>query len=411
MSVWDFVPGHIISIAHKGKNIQDNLRPICETCNGNMGSSDWDDFVPQKPERLPERVFNIVTRETRLVEILTQYDPYTYGRSAEKYRIPNYQRHLHPPIDWCARLIESILENRHIGNITLSSWKEGRISYYNIEDGQTRLFACHRFMEGRFRCKYGFYYDPDVRERFDNYNIGYTEITRSRPNEITDDAFFTELCDNFSLLQEGKKLTNSEKFWTQMPMPSENFDGVALLRFTLAMVNDRFKKEFDEYYDLPSGFHRNDASEIVRGRLDTLVTICSGCIEPTMYKQNYIMHHRMMTTDYEIPHREEVIARLRLLFRAFDLGVEQDVPKRFIKSLSGPILHDIHESKEEEAFISLWQKVFTECALEIGRQQQIPVEHRQTPNDWMDKVVLNGLAVGKRKNYRLKLQTIRDYFQ
>lgn len=405
ISVWDFVLGHRVSLAHQGTDKEDNLFPVCAKCNEAMGSSNYDEFMRSstRPQQLPDKVLNTTNGEERLIDILTNYDPLEFGASTLKYRIPEYQRHMTKPTDWCAYLIESVLENKHIGSITLSSWStpnsEGLITWYNIEDGQTRLSTCHSFMNGHFRTKYGRYQDNGIKERFDDYKIGVTKITRSRPGFISDIEFFTELCTNFNLLQETNPLTDSEKFWTQMPIAKENFLGVDLLRFTMEMVNERFKDEFKLYYGLPCGFNHDSMTQKtvigdkIRKRLATLVTICSGCIDPAMYKQSYIMHRRMMMPDYKIPDQEEVIHRLDLLFRAFKLGSGQ--PLSFVKSLTGPILHDAHQS-DDKHFISLWERVFAECT-----------STPRTPKEWMQEVVLENSTM---PNAKMKLQQIRCHF-
>jgi len=38
----------LISVKHKGETTLDNLRPICEKCNQDMGSEDWDPYVEAK---------------------------------------------------------------------------------------------------------------------------------------------------------------------------------------------------------------------------------------------------------------------------------------------------------------------------------------------------------------------------
>lgn len=40
----NFDCGHIIAAAHGGKNVPENLRPVCSTCNKSMGTQNMDEF-------------------------------------------------------------------------------------------------------------------------------------------------------------------------------------------------------------------------------------------------------------------------------------------------------------------------------------------------------------------------------
>lgn len=400
ISVWDFETGHIICSMHGGTNEQHNLRPICAKCTKSMGIyQDWCVYERnfKRPDLLPEVMFDVVTTQIRLIEIVAHYNPARYGESTEKYRIPLYQRHSVQSDDWCARLIESILENKHIGNITMSEWSKpdsrGTVVWYNLEDGQRRMSTCHRFYSGEFRTKYGWY--KDTQERFNNYDVGLTRIKKARPS-VTDQEFFTTLSINFTLLQETRVLTDSQKFWTQMRDPLMGFEGVPLLNFTLDMVNGTFTKEFRKYYAISNGFDRS-SPENIKARLATLVTLCSGCINPAMYKLSYTRHQIMMMPTYIIPDREKVVDRLRSLFRAFEDGRKLNTSLVFMKSLLGPMLFDVHTSSEGE-FISLWGKVFTEC-----------IQPDLTPKEWMDEVVLEGLSTAHSRNAQRKLEFIRNW--
>lgn len=401
ISCWDFEVGHKVARSHGGETNEPNLRPICSKCNKSMGASSWDDFarIFKQRDEIPVKMFNIVNREIRLLDILENYNPWQFSESTQKYRKPSYQRRRQKPNDWCARLVESIIENKHIGNLTFSEWgtpsEAGTVIWYNIEDGQTRLDACCRFRAGQFKTKYGSY--KDTKHIFNEYCVGVTEI-KKHAAKTTDLKFFTELCTNFNLLQEGSPLTESEKFWTQMPDKSQNFAGGTLLNFTLEMVNVKFKAEFTKYYDLPKGF-TSKASKEIKPRLANLVTLCSGCIDPTMYKVAYTLHFPMMMPNYKIPDRESVIRRLGLLFGVFKDG--DGMSRIFIKSLIGPMLYDVHKSGEE-SFISLWRKVFTHCIT----TEPTPKKSKK----WMNEVVLKDLSAGNRTNARMKLQLIRRWF-
>ena len=43
---WDC--GHVVSHKNGGAEAVSNLRPICKNCNGKMGTTNWDEYVPAK---------------------------------------------------------------------------------------------------------------------------------------------------------------------------------------------------------------------------------------------------------------------------------------------------------------------------------------------------------------------------
>ena len=67
-------------------------------------------------------------------------------------------------------LIESALRGYSIGALIMSQWtkkfqledSEGFETFFNVEDGQTRLDALDRFVKGNFTTKYGGYEVPRV---------------------------------------------------------------------------------------------------------------------------------------------------------------------------------------------------------------------------------------------------------
>ena len=40
----NFDCGHVVAAAHGGKNVTENLRPVCSTCNKSMGTQNMDEF-------------------------------------------------------------------------------------------------------------------------------------------------------------------------------------------------------------------------------------------------------------------------------------------------------------------------------------------------------------------------------
>ena len=116
-------------------------------------------------------------------------------------------------------------------------------TYFNIEDGQTRLDAYQRFRNGDFTTRYGNY--EDVSQKFDNYQ--HSVIMLRKVNAlISDTDYFKALQENFSLLQEGTPLSTSDRYWAWFKNDDHNFAGSPIVNYTVELVNEH--ETFSEYF-------------------------------------------------------------------------------------------------------------------------------------------------------------------
>lgn len=321
-------------------------------------------------EAIPTKVLQATTKQERLVVILSTYDPDNYKTAVTEYRAPSYQRGLKKRVPWCIKLVESILENKCIGSITLSKWSEMKsqadgpeipVRWSNVEDGLSRLKACVRFRKEEFVTKYGGY--ADVQETFDNYMLGIIEIKKYN-EATTDKEFFAALLQNFSLLQEGTPLSSADRYWAQMAADSQGFRGSALVNFTLEMVDEMFPSRFHKYCGVSKDWKKTSKSKIV-----DLVAICSGCMDASKCSGTFFAHCEMMHIDYEIPDRDEAIRRLTLFFHALDEVYKvmslrnKETTNHFLKPqpfVSAMFLH-IENGVNDKLFVGTWVPFFNKC--------------------------------------------------
>ena len=124
---------------------------------------------------LPEQIIQRNAEVHLLRDILPHFDPDHFDKAKTKYRKPSYQRDLTKSNSWNKALINSILQGKAIGGIVMSKWSksvDGEVdTYYNIEDGGTRLGACKKFFLGEFESDYGGIDQTEIKDRFLNYKV------------------------------------------------------------------------------------------------------------------------------------------------------------------------------------------------------------------------------------------------
>jgi|TARA_B110000211_G_C14018421_1_gene526454 hypothetical protein len=236
-----------------------------------------------------------------LKDILKNYDPYNFENATTKYRKPSYQRALGKPVKWNQSLVESILLGRSVGAVVMSKWTKIKmndvgdpyyVEYYNIEDGGTRLGALLKFMNKDFKVtlKQGLtktqydYSNQYIANKFDSYKLPIVMIEKSS-SRIKDSKYFTALCENFSLLQEGTSLTPSDRYCAIVSDPSEHFKGSPIVDFTIKMIIEN--TNFDTYMRIVQVGPRDKN----RKKLATAVAIVSGMMfGPSNANESYYDH-------------------------------------------------------------------------------------------------------------------------
>ena len=194
----------------------------------------------------------IVSEPTTLTigDILNSYDGPAFENATTTYRKPSYQRAFKQTPAWCRRLCESILQGWNIGCIIISEWTklfvlgEGELSvekFYNIEDGQTRIDAFVRFKNGEFTTKFGDY--ESLKARFEAYRLIICLQKKAAPR-VPDNIYHRQLLENFSLLQEGRPLSDSDRYFVWVRDNENGVTGSPLVNTTLSLVNETFPNTF-----------------------------------------------------------------------------------------------------------------------------------------------------------------------
>jgi hypothetical protein len=257
-----------------------------------------------------------------LSQILPYYDGIHFENATTLYRKPSYQRALRKSDEWCIKLVESIIKGYTTGSITMSEWTCIQMvndcpvpyTYFNIEDGQTRLDAYQRFRNGDFTTRYGNY--EDVSQKFDNYQ--HSVIMLRKVNAlISDTDYFKALQENFSLLQEGTPLSTSDRYWVWFKNDDHNFAGSPIVNYTVELVNEH--ETLSEYFTTILGVaklsNRVSSNNKSRKLLAELIALVSGAVWGSEYTNcKYFTHVPILTTEIT---DEEKAATERLLHAIF----------------------------------------------------------------------------------------------
>lgn len=192
-----------------------------------------------------QTVLKRVPQQIPLLEILENFEFNKYDDAERLYRLPVYQRDSLPPSDWKEELVLSILFGKSIGAIHISEHFYGENNtYYDIEDGRTRITATKMYHENLFsitiggdKDKFCFKDLPEgLQSKFTNYIISCICIKKNN-NEIEDSDYKLALRDNFTKLQEGQQLKHYDLYWAWDNL-EDGTSGSPLVVFTISV----FKK-------------------------------------------------------------------------------------------------------------------------------------------------------------------------
>jgi len=356
---------------------------------------------------IPKPVLSTKPTVLTILNILLSYDPDKMEKAKTKYRKPSYQRTQSREKSWCVNLVESIIEGKHIGSLTLSSWttitkdNSGRQvieGFYNVEDGQTRLDALKRFKQGEYSTKYGNY--DNLKNIFDSYSLSITEISKADFN-ITDSEYFEELNENFSRLQDGRDLKVSDRYWAWCKDEDNNFAGSPLINYSLEIFSE-FEHDFKETMNVD--YIKKDHR--YREHITGLVSLVSGSLWGSEYSnRSYFKHVPVINKDISNEVKEDCRNKLRTLFtiikRVYSEKIaEKGEPKKTMffngNKITPLIIEDLHMgSIENEKWVSV-------------------INEYRDNKDFFDSV-FEGLSDGQRRNYQkkdisLKLDKINEWW-
>jgi hypothetical protein len=181
-----------------------------------------------------------------------------------EYRIPEHQRYPSWTPDKKQKLIDSVFRNYTMSGFVVSEHIDllrGE-KYYDFEDGQTRLTILQSFYNNKLMFNELYYDDLShvQQQRFNRYKISLEILSKSNPDDIQ---------IMFERLQEGKPLSDEDKYW--------NRKNKKLVKF----VHDSLELNsiiINNIYMSPQGY-----GDKKRGRLGHLCGFISGIINGPDY--------------------------------------------------------------------------------------------------------------------------------
>lgn len=189
-------------------------------------------------------VLKRVPHQMPLIEIVGNFEINKYNDAEQLYRLPVYQRDTLPSSDWKEELVLSILFGKSIGAIHISEHFYGENNtYYDIEDGRTRITASKMYHENLFGINIGgdkfcFKDLPDnLQSKFTGYIISCICIKKNN-NETEDSYYKLALRDNFTKLQEGRQLKHYDLYWAWDNL-EDGTSGSPLVVFTIAVFQNK----------------------------------------------------------------------------------------------------------------------------------------------------------------------------
>jgi hypothetical protein len=150
-----------------------------------------------------------------------QFDPNDRVGSQKTYRVPEHQRYPSWSQANKERLVDSVMADWIIGQITLTKHNEqSGEEYFNVQDGQTRMGALQEFVMNEFPWNGKLYSEmtAEERARFNNYTVQLDIFKKERNMSQTD--FNRVICEIFERLNSGKPLTDNDKYWNRSDTPA-----------------------------------------------------------------------------------------------------------------------------------------------------------------------------------------------
>ena len=365
--------------------------------------------------QLPERILNKTAKVEMLGDILKDFDPYLFEKAKSKYRKPSYQRGIKKSNDWNRSLVCSILEGKAIGGIVLSKWSKAILDvdnnpsyeeYYNIEDGGTRLGALKKFYDGGFETEYGDINRDDVKKCFLDYRVAVELLEKSSPTK-RDSKYFQELCQNFSLLQEGTPLTASDRYAANVADPEFNFIGSPIVNFTIEQINvyDHYKSCFGLFDVGPRGANRK--------KLAASVALVSGMIlGPIFANTQYFLHVPILYKNLSEQMKTKFTIVKQLIVQTIK-NIEKKLPRwsneRFTgyfancAKFTGSMIADIYDQYPNEIVQNDDFKTFaiefnTRWTSIINQWRGLVQNDRTRADEWLEIEVYHDLDTANKRN-------------
>ena len=384
--------------------------------------------------QLPERILNKTAEVMLLGDILKDFEPDRFEKANSKYRKPSYQRGITKCKDWNQSLVCSILEGKAIGGIVMSKWSRAvmdennnpsLIEYYNIEDGGTRLGALKKFYDGDFETEYGDINKEDVKKCFLDYRVAVELLEKERTTPpLRDSIYFEELCNNFSLLQEGTPLTASDRYAANVADREFNFTGSPIVNFTIEQIGiyDHYKSCFGLSDVGPRGANRK--------KLATSVAVVSGMtFGPKFANTQYFLHVPILSRELSEEEKTKFAIVKQLIIQTI-ANIETVLPKwsneRFTgyftncAKFTGSMIADIYDEFPNEivqdndfrTFACEFNKRWTSI---VNQWRGMVQSDRTRADEWLETDVYKHLDTANKRNcletnLRQRMLAVRSWY-
>jgi hypothetical protein len=301
-----------------------------------------------------------------------------------RYRIPIHQRRYQWSKNQEKLFIHSLLQNYPIHSIICISRVDVSSTnpyvFYDIEDGQSRLTCCWKFVNGLFTIKIGndnevnySNLSPELRQRLSNYTLTFEIISFAQGTTRTQEL---QICsDIFTRINNGKPLSCNDKFHANAHQPC-----MTLLK---DMTSDNtFKDLFVKF-----------CGDVGNGKSRTLLSDLCGAVL-TIAHHNEIHLTTSFSENYEILHKPiDQLSKSNVIrfFRSYFDTISKYITnvKKVYGKLSGTLGYYCYLFVNRDEYAS---KPYEEAL--IWYLQKRNINHKYTPKTfWM-------LSDGEKRNCR-----------
>lgn len=249
-------------------------------------------YSPTMPiirEQTTRALINVISPE--------RFDPDDRTGSDKLIRVPEHQRHPSWLQENKERLVDSVMLNYPIGQITLTKHNQSDgEEYFNVQDGQTRMGALQEFVMDKFPWNGKLYSEltADERAGFNNYTIQVDIFKKER--SMSQAHFDLIICEIFERLNSGKPLSDNDKYWNRKETPVMKY-----------LIQLRGSSEFGPHIrkymwsNLGGGKGRSGLNHFV-GLLLGIMNQRAACIS-TSFMQNGKILTEMLAVDAESERR------------------------------------------------------------------------------------------------------------
>ena len=299
------------------------------------------------------------TPSTKNIEtILEEFDPKERHHGTREIRIADIQRYSSWKLAKKQALIDSVLKNIEMGQITAAQNTDTNGPYSEILDGQTRLTTLHEFKNGKFKLADGAFWNdlsPQEKSQFLGYLITWVDVKKTP--SMTIEGYQGICCMQFERLNSGKQLTANEMFHSRFRSP--------VMQFVLSLKDhERYGPKIRKYLcgNLGGNKQFTGLSEFA-GIVLASITKKTECIT-TSYTVNGPLVERPISQE----DKNETYKFFDLLFGILEINIPNprtNVQKSFIKlsEVTGMMLFDWITSPIGETHDDMWHAFMKEYHL------------------------------------------------